>query len=145
MKRKNSLYLNFVNYSPWRVTILLRYCDRTAGHRTMELCCFWSWFLRPSLVWLCITLIYCRDAWRLLLEDQGGSLRVKKTARNCGWGRCCNYDLRRLGMHGGGGAGNSKARRKVLERQILEWEGESYRKGPSWKELVEKEDEGKLN
>jgi hypothetical protein len=27
----------------------------------------------------------------------------------------------------------------------LEWEGESYRKGPSWKELVEKEDEGKLN
>jgi hypothetical protein len=39
--------------------------------------------------------------------------------------------LRRLGMHGGGGAGNSKARRKVLEQQILEWEGESYRKGPS--------------
>jgi hypothetical protein len=43
-------------------------------------------FLRPSLVWLRITLIYCRDAWRLRPEDQGGSSRVRKTARNHGRG-----------------------------------------------------------
>jgi hypothetical protein len=34
-------------------------------------------------------------------------------------GRCCNYDLKRLRMHGGEGAGNSKARRKVLEGEIF--------------------------
>jgi len=59
-------------------------CDRTTGHRTMELYCFWSWFLQPSLVWLRITLIYCWNAWQLLLEDQGGSSRMRKTARNYG-------------------------------------------------------------
>jgi hypothetical protein len=52
----------------------------------MEVCCFWSWFLRPSLVWLRITLIYCRDAWRLRLEDQRGSSHVRKTAWNYGRG-----------------------------------------------------------
>jgi hypothetical protein len=39
---------------------------------------------------------------------------VRKTARNYGEEWRLNYELKRLGMHGGGGVGNSKARRQVL-------------------------------
>jgi len=42
--------------------------------------------------------------------------------------RCCNYDLRRWRAHGGGGASNSKARRKVLRWLMVGGaEGESCR------------------
>ncbi len=58
-----------------------------------------------------------------MATTSGGSRKLiarEEDGAECGWGRCCNYDMRRLGMHGGGGAGNSKARRQVLERQIFQ-------------------------
>jgi len=101
------------------------------GHRTMELCCFWSWFLWPSLGWLRINLIYCRNAWRLLLEDQGGSSRVRKTARNCGWG-CAEIMI-------WGGWECMAAKELAIQRlggkfwsgRFSEWKGESCKGGPS--------------
>jgi hypothetical protein len=61
-------------------------------------------FATISGFWLRITLIYCRDAWRLFLEDPGGSSCVRKTTQNYGLGRCCNYDLKRLRVHGDSGS-----------------------------------------
>jgi hypothetical protein len=53
----------------------------------------------------------CGKSRRLIAREEDGA--------ELWMGRCCNYDFRRLGMHGGEGAGNSKARRKVLEREIF--------------------------
>jgi len=47
-------------------------------------------------------------------------------------------------MHGGGRAGNSKARRQVLERQIFKVEKRELQRRSEGRELVVKEDEGKL-
>jgi hypothetical protein len=44
---------------------------------------------------------------------------MKKTAHNYGLGRGCNYDLKRWRAHGGGGASNSEARRKVLRSLMV--------------------------
>ncbi len=44
---------------------------------------------------------------------------MRKTAQNYGEEWSLNYELRRLGMHGNGGVGNSKARRQVWERQMF--------------------------
>ncbi len=60
---------------------------------------------------------------------------MKKTAQNCGWGRCYNYDMRRLDVHGGGGACNSEARKQVLEWEIL---GEEVR-GRTIEEVLKRE------
>ncbi len=53
----------------------------------------------------------CGRSRRLIAREEDGA--------ELWTGRCCNYDLRRLGMHGDEGAGNSKARRKVLEGEIF--------------------------
>ncbi len=45
---------------------------------------------------------------------------MRKTTQNYGEEWSLNYELRRLGMHGGRGVGNSKARRQVLEREIFQ-------------------------
>ncbi len=91
------------------------------------------------------TLIYCRKAWRLLLEDQGGSSRVRKTTRNYGLRRCCNYDLRRWKAHGGRGASNSEAREKFGAQQIVGAAKEIVAEevGRFWREYVVGE-EGRL-
>ncbi len=39
---------------------------------------------------------------------------MKKTTHDYGLGRCCNHDLKRWDAYGGGGAGNSEAKRRVL-------------------------------
>jgi len=54
----------------------------------------------------------CGRSRRLIAREEDGAELWTR--------RCCNYDLRRLGMHGGERAGDSKARREVLGGDFLE-------------------------
>jgi len=104
-------------------TSCLLSCDRTVGHRTV-----WALpvvefdFFATVIGFGCALLsITTGNAWRLLLEDREGWSRMSEAARNYGEEWSYNYELRRLGMHGGWGAGNSKAREKVWSGRFLEW------------------------
>ncbi len=91
-------------------------CDQTTGHHTVwTLPVVWVWFFATVNCFGCALLsITTGNAWRLFLEDREGWSHMSEAAWNYGEEWNCNYELRRLEMHGGWGG--SERRRVELWR-----------------------------
>jgi len=87
--------------------------NNESPHSVNSSCCLSLIFVTVNCFGCALLSITTGNAWRLFLEDREGWSHMSEAARNYGEEWSCNYELRRLGMHGGWG-GSERRRVKLL-------------------------------